>query len=161
MLLEAWRKVEKEAPKWTLAIFGEGEDKSSLKAQAERCGLKKVSFNGYTDKLYSEMQKSAIFVLSSRYEGFGLVLLEAQAAGLPCVSFDCKEGPREIIDNGINGFLVKDGDVRELSEKILLLIKNDTLRTGFSKNSQKDLYRFEYEKIIKEWNTALEGIIKS
>ena len=158
MLLEAWRKVEKEAPQWTLAIFGEGEDKSSLKAQAERCGLKKVSFNGYTDKLYSEMQKSAIFVLSSRYEGFGLVLLEAQAAGLPCVSFDCKEGPREIIDNGINGFLVREGDTKELSERILLLIKNTALRRSFSENSQKDLYRFTPEKILKEWNTVLEEI---
>ena len=111
-----------------------------------------------TDKLYSEMQKSAIFVLSSRYEGFGLVLLEAQAAGLPCVSFDCKEGPREIIDNGINGFLVREGDTNELSERILLLIKNTALRRSFSKNSQKDLYRFTPEKILKEWNTVLEEI---
>ncbi len=161
MLLDAWRNVEREAPDWRLVIFGEGEDKASLIAQAEVYGLRSVSFRGYSENLYGEMQKSSIFVLSSRYEGFGLVLLEAQAAGLPCVSFDCKEGPGEIIDNGVNGFLADGVNVKELSERILLLIKNDALRKTFSQNSQKDLYRFYPDKILKEWDNALREMMKS
>ena len=80
-----------------------------------------------------------------------LVLLEAQARGLPCVSFNCKQGPSEIIDNNINGFLVSPNDVDAFSEKLYELMTDNDLRSSFSKNAQKDLYRFEMQTVIKEW----------
>ena len=116
---------------------------------------------GYTESPHKEMEKGSVFVLSSRYEGFGLVLLEAQAKGLACVSFNCKEGPREIIDDGINGFLVEEGNVSELSKKLLRLIKNDNLRKSFMRSASKDLYRFYPERILMEWDNAIREIMKS
>ena len=160
MLLNAWSKVEKEASDWELRIYGDGEDRDSLLAQAESLGLKGVRFMGYSENLHREMQKASIFVLSSRYEGFGLVLAEAQAMGLPCVSFDCKEGPRELIDDGINGFLAEEGNEAELGNKLLRLIKNDHLRKSFAASAGKDLYRFDAERILDEWESVLEEIMR-
>ncbi len=161
MLLSAWKLVEKEAPDWRLLIYGDGEDKDTLLSQAQKYGLKGVRFMGYTESPHKEMEKGSIFVLPSRYEGFGLVLLEAQAKGLACVSFNCKEGPREIIDDGINGFLVEEGNVSELSKKLLRLIKNDNLRKSFMRSASKDLYRFYPERILMEWDNAIREIMKS
>ena len=81
--------------------------------------------------------------------------MEAQAKALPCVSFDCKEGPAELIDNGINGYLIEEGNEREFSEKLLELLLDEKLRKKFSENSRKDLDRFNIEKIIEKWNRLI------
>ena len=104
------------------------------------------------------MTNSSIFAFSSRYEGFGLVLLEAQAAGLPCVSFKCKEGPEEIIDDGVNGFLVEPLNVDLFADKMRLLMQDESRRIEFSKNSTKDLNRFDRELIINKWDKLLKEL---
>ena len=151
MLLESWEKIADRVPDWELRIFGDGEEKENFQSFILQNGLKNVKLCGYTDCLDKEMDKASVFALSSRYEGFVLVLLEAQARGLPCVSFNCKQGPSEIIDNNINGFLVSPNDVDAFSEKLYELMTDNDLRSSFSKNAQKDLYRFEMQTVIKEW----------
>lgn len=158
LLIDSWSKLEKNFPNWTLNIFGEGSLKRELKKQIKSYNLKNIHLKGYVEDVDIEFLNSSIFALSSRFEGFGLVLTEAQAKGLPCVAFNCKEGPAEIIDDGVNGFLVEPLNTEMFAQKLRILMENKTLREQFSKKSTKDLARFDTNKIINEWINLIEGI---
>ena len=158
LLIEAWAKLEPDFNDWEVNIFGEGLLKEQLQKQIDDKNLKKFFLRGYSENISKNMADSSIFVLSSRYEGFVLVLLEAQAIGLPCVSFNCKEGPAEIIDDGVNGFLVEPLNVDSLAEKIRTLMENEELRKQFSRKSTKDLGRFERKQIMDKWDKLLSEL---
>ena len=157
-LLEAWYKMGSETQDWELRIYGDGIDKGKLQDLIEKYGLTNAKLMPYAKHLDEEMDKASIFALSSRYEGWGLVLIEAQAKGLPCVSFNCKHGPSEIITDGVNGFLVTPNDTDEFAEKLSALMRNYKLRKRFSDNAQKDLYKFDIDYIISQWVAMLESI---
>ena len=161
LLLEAWNLIEKSNREsdWILDIFGEGKDRKRLEDYIRQQGLKRVHLKGYADDIREEYLNSSIYVLASRYEGFVLVLIEAFSCGLPCVSFDCKEGPSEIIADGVNGFLVETGNVNQLADKIQQLMENEELRKRFSENTFMDLDRFNKEKVLDEWICLLNKII--
>ena len=161
MLIEAWSKLPKRLKDWELNIYGEGEDKESLKERILFLGLKNVYLKGYTDNLAKELKKSSLFVLSSRYEGFGLVLIEAQAVGLPCISFNCKEGPSEIISDGENGILVPPCDVNSLTDGLCRLMDSYGLRIRFSNASMKYLDRFDPDRVIEKWISLFEDGVDS
>lgn len=158
LLLEAWKYVEKENNQWNLDIFGNGTEKDLLLQQIDYLNLKRVKINDYSESIQKEYLNSSIYVLSSRYEGFGLVLLEAQEFGLPTVSFDCPEGPSEIIDNGQNGFLIENFDTLELGKKILKLINNRTLLENFAKNARNNLDRFNIVDILNKWEDVINNL---
>lgn len=158
MLIDAWKMVEEKNAEWKLDIFGEGELKEVLQKQIDTLGLQNIALRGYAKTIENEYLQSSIFVLASRYEGFGLVLLEAQAKGLPCVSFNCKEGPSEIIDDGINGYLVEQGNVKALAENLLKLIESNELRKKFGSMAQKDLYRFDIENVMPRWERLIDSL---
>lgn len=158
LLLDAWKIVENSNLEWSLDIFGEGILRDSLKQQIDDLGLKNVRLCGYAKDIEEEYVNSSIFALSSRYEGFVLVLMEAQAKALPCVSFNCKEGPAETIDNGVNGYLVEEGDVAGFAERLLELMNNKELRDSFSDKARKDLYRFDTDAVMSKWVTILESL---
>ncbi len=159
LLIEAWRLAEPLSAEWELEIFGEGSLKEELQRKIDNYKLTKIHLKGFVNNLQEELKQAGIFVLSSRYEGFGLVLLEAQANGLPIISFNCKEGPAEIIDDGINGYLIEPGNVASFADKMVELMSNDELRLSFSKNSQKDLYRFNLDNITNKWVEVLNEIL--
>lgn len=158
LLIEAWSKLESDFKDWEVNIFGDGALKEQLQKQIDNKNLKKIFLRGYSKDVAKDMADASIFVLTSRYEGFGLVLLEAQALGLPCVSFDCKEGPSEIIDDGVNGFLIEPLNVDLLAKKMKILIKDECLRKKFSEKSTKDLYRFDRKQIIDRWDKLLSEL---
>ena len=158
MLIEAWAKIADKISDWELRIFGDGIEREKLQRQIKDLKLDNVKLLGYAEKLEEEYKKASIFCLSSRYEGWGLVLVEAQAKGLPCISFDCKNGPREIIEDGVNGFLVKANDINQFAEKLLCLIQDKELRKSFSCNSQNQLHKFNTENILDEWVALIEEI---
>ena len=158
MLIEAWSKIANEIADWELRIFGEGPNRVKLQKQIDDLRLENVKLCGYAQELDQEYKKASIFCLTSRYEGWGLVLVEAQAKGLPCVSFDCENGPREIIQDGLNGFLVQPNDTNEFADKLLCLIKNNELRKSFASNSQSQLYKFKTENIINEWDLLIKEL---
>ena len=103
---------------------------------------------------------ASIYVMSSRFEGFGMVLIEAQSRGLPIVSFDCPSGPAEIISEGIDGYLVENGNVEMLAERIGYLIDNESIRQVFSANALISAKRFEPEQIINQWITLIDDECK-
>ncbi|KGF36656.1 glycosyltransferase family 4 protein [Hoylesella buccalis] len=159
-LIDAWGKVNKEHPDWELVIYGDGEERSNLQRQIENLGLSSViQMPGRTKELVSKYAASSIFILTSREEGFGNVMIEAEACGLPIIAFDCPYGPREIIRNEYNGYLIpKIGDVDTLSEKIIKLISDSTLRKKIGNNALKDVKRFSVDKICNEWVQLLSTI---
>lgn len=158
LLLDAWKIVEGKNTEWTLDIFGEGALKETLQQQIDNQGLKNAHLRGYVKDIEEEYVNSSIFALSSRYEGFVLVLMEAQAKALPCVSFNCKEGPDEIIDDGVNGYLVEEGNVVAFAERLLELMNNKELRDSFSKKARKNLKRFDTTVVVNKWERILESL---
>ena len=140
-LIYVWKKVCDLHPSWTLNIVGNG----SLKVRLEKM-VKDLN-----------LQSSSLYVMSSRYEGFGLVLIEAKMFGLPCVSFDCKYGPSEIIRSGIDGFIVKDGDINGLADCLNKLMENRTLLKSYGANALQDAHnRFSIDSVMKKWVLILE-----
>ena len=104
--------------------------------------------------------ESSIFILSSRNEGFGLVLLEALALGIPSVSFSCKFGPEELIENGENGFLVEPENTERLAEKIITLIEDENLRKKFSDHGAITGKKYEITNIMMRWDELFQSLIK-
>ena len=157
-LIEIWKIIEKDMPDWRLDIFGEGELKEKLLEKIARYNLNNIKIKGYSENLEEEYINSSIFVLTSIYEGFVLVLIEAQAMGIPAVSFNCKEGPNEIIENGINGYLVKDGDISGFAEKLKELMVDYEKRIIFSKKTKIHLNRFKIDVVMDQWIQLLDTI---
>ena len=151
LLIKVWEKVEAEMNDWTLNIYGEGELRGQLQKMIQEKKLRNIHLCGYTDNIEEKYLESSIFALTSRYEGYVLVLIEAQAKGLPCISFDCKEGPSEIIDDGVNGFLIEEGDIEAYSKKLMILMRDISLRQRFSENARKDLEKYDIRNILCEW----------
>ncbi|MDD6747011.1 MAG: glycosyltransferase family 4 protein [Paludibacteraceae bacterium] len=117
LLLQAWKPIEKTYSDWSLRIVGEGPKRAELEAQIESQGLKRVVLAGATNNVLDEYEAASIFVLSSRYEGLPLALIEAMWSGLPCIAFDCPQGPAELLAEN-RGWLVPNGDIAELTAQI-------------------------------------------
>lgn len=161
LLIEAWQIVAKKHPEWQLAIFGDGEDKDMLNEMIRKAELTSISIHPPTSNIIQEYLNSSVYVMSSIYEGFGLVLTEAMACGLPCVSFDCPSGPSEIIKDGEDGFLVKTGNIEELAQKIILLIEDESLRAEMGRKAKVNVQRFFPECIMPKWVSLFNEITSS
>jgi glycosyltransferase involved in cell wall biosynthesis len=160
LLLKAWSIVEKRVRDWRLEVYGDGNRTpynqliEELRIDNSRCVL-----HGRTDNVEAEYVNSSIFVLSSRFEGFGMVLTEAMACGLPVVSFDCPWGPRSIIANGDDGLLVENGNVAALAEALSKMMADEKLRNSFSGQALKNVQRFRMEQIAERWKNLFEGVL--
>ncbi|MBQ8657127.1 MAG: glycosyltransferase family 4 protein [Prevotella sp.] len=160
LLLQAWAKIEKQHPDWNLAIYGDGNRTSyeqlikTLGIDTTRCHL-----NGRTQNIELEYQKSSLFVFSSRFEGFGMVLVEAMACGLPVVSFACPCGPKDIVRNGEDGFLIENGNVEALAEAMSNMMSDREMRVTFSNQALKNVQRFQIEHIAETWKELFNEVI--
>ena len=111
-----------------------------------------------TDDIAEEFSKSSLYVMSSRYEGFGLVLAEAMSCGLPCISFDCPYGPREIIKDGEDGLLAKYKDVEELAQKMAQLMSDSNLRRNMGEQAIRNIARYEPQTIMNQWINLFKSL---
>lgn len=161
LLIKSFVPIAKKHPDWTLKIIGEGELMTDYQLLIDQYDLdKQVFLKSPQVEIEEELRKSAFFVLSSKYEGFGLVLVEAMEMGVPCVSYDCECGPSEIITHQKDGFLVSPGDKLSLTKKMELLITNEQLRQTMGYEAKQNVKRFSIETIGEQWKTFFETIQK-
>lgn len=161
LLLKMWKKVEMKDEEWRLDVYGNGERgcyeklKINLDIDGSRCML-----HGPTDDVRSEYLSSAILILSSRYEGFGLVLIEAMACGVPVIAFDCENGPRSIITDGKDGFLIPSFDIEAMADKLLLLMHDERLRLQMGSNAQESASKYDIDIIGLQWQKLFNELAK-
>ena len=161
LLVEAWKLVVDKHPDWSLHVYGEG-NRAELEKRINELNLSKsFMVNGRTDSIIEKYLESSIFVLSSRYEGFGMVLTEAMSCGVPPVSFACPTGPSDIITHGVDGLLVENGNIDHLAQNICTLIENEDLRKVMGGNARESVKRFRKEVIMAEWKQLFEELMSS
>lgn len=167
LLLQAWAELSRireleNGEEWTLDIYGQG-DQTDYRQLMTELGIdsNKCHLNGPVEDVVKAYQESSIFVLSSRFEGFGMVLIEAMACGLPVVSFDCPAGPDEIITDGVDGLLVPFGDVHALAEKLMTLMSDENLRKRLGQQARQTARRYEMTTIADQWTALFEKVIKN
>ncbi len=160
LLLQAWAKVESKYPDWELVYYGQGERQPFL-LKAKELGLdfRRCHLNENTSDVQRELMDSSVFVLSSRFEGFGMVLVEAMACGLPVVSFNCKSGPSEIVSDGESGFLVPVGDVEGLAEKLSLLMASQEERARVGRNAFYLSSKYDITEVSKLWIGLFDALM--
>lgn len=157
-LLKAWGLIKKKFHDWELYIFGNG-NRMPYQEIADQLQLgESVHLMPATKDIADEFAKSSIYVMSSRYEGFGLVLAEAMSCGLPCISFDCPYGPHEIIRDREDGFLAEDGNIEDLAKKLEQLMSNEDLRIRMGTKAIQNIYRFNPEVIMAQWINLFNNI---
>lgn len=156
LLIQAFHRARIARPGLTLSIFGEGPERSSLEQQIHRLGISdRVALLGVTGKPCAWVEHGDIFVLSSRFEGFPNVLIEALSAGFPSVAFDCPWGPSSIIVDGRNGILVPAEDVDAMAAGIVQLAGDAALRERYSLAARTSMDRFSPRVVFGQWDQVL------
>lgn len=151
-LIDAWSIVCKRYPDWILNVYGSGEIKSRLQDRIREQGLSDtMCIHEPVDNIVEKYLESSLYILSSRFEGFPMVLLEAMSCGLPCVSFDCPNGARDLVLDGKNGLLVEYLNVKQLAEAICRLIENTSLRKQFGKSAKEDVQKYLPDSVMTLW----------
>lgn len=158
LLIQAWKLVADRHPDWQLHIYGAGERESyEEKIRTERLEGAIVCHPA-TGDIHRHYADSAFYVCSSRFEGFGMVLAEAMSHGVPCVSFDCPCGPRNIIRHETDGLLVPNGETTQLANQIVRLIENPQERSEMGRKARENIARLKVENIMNEWDRLFKRL---
>ncbi|PWG64452.1 glycosyltransferase family 4 protein [Bifidobacterium callitrichidarum] len=157
-LIAVWSRIEDRAGDWQLVIVGSGELESGLKQQVSDFGLGNVRFVPATSDIEQWYDKASIYAMTSRFEGFPMVLLEAMAKGLPIVAYDCLTGPSELVDDDVNGHLVQDGDEERFAENLLSLMWNRQLQDRYSYSALRLIEDFSVDAIASQWEELINGL---
>lgn len=153
-LINAWKLIQLSGRfnEWRLDIFGQGEWKDMLNRMIHEGDIADTaSIHNPTKEIGNEYAKSSMLVMSSNYEGFPMVMIEAMACGLPVVSYDFKCGPKDIIDEGSNGLLVREGDIDGLASAMMKLMSDEQLRQRMSENAKKVVETYSEENVMRQW----------
>lgn len=161
ILVEVWKNINKKHPEWTLEIYGEGSLKKYIEEKIDEYNLKNSLYlMGTAENIVEKYLDASLYIMTSRWEGFGMVLIEAKSCGLPVIAFDCPCGPRDIIFSGEDGYLCKLEDINEMVQKITVLIENIELRKSFGEKARKNVLKFKKENIMLKWRELFENLLK-
>lgn len=151
-LVKTWEHVHQKHKDWILQIYGDGDQRDLLHRLIREAKMEDtVILNQPTRQIMDRYLESSIFLLTSRFEGFGMVLIEAMACGVPVVSFDCPWGPADIIKNGEDGFLVGYLNTIEAAEKVVQLIESPELRKKMGIRARENVQRYSRNTVMKQW----------
>jgi len=162
-LIKAWALIQKhdKYKDWHLDIFGQGEWHDMLQDMIDHFGLSAgISINRPTNQIGEEYAKSSLIVMTSNYEGFGMVLVEAMACGVPAVAFDCKCGPKDIIKDSINGLLVPNGNIDALAQAMIKIMDNDTYRKELSLNARQVVSTYSEDTVMAKWISLFNSLVE-
>lgn len=160
-LIDIWSVIHPEFHDWHLNIVGDGELKDELRMQIEELHLSEnIHLTTPSKDVEQIYLNSSILALTSRYEGLPMVLLEAQSYGLPIVAYDCKCGPLDVITDGKDGFIIRNGNKTDFTVKLKQLMQSKDLREQMGKNAKAASFRFEEEKIMNKWINLFQSLIK-
>ena len=160
-LLRSWAIVNQQHPDWTLEIWGKGTERNRLEHLIEELNLQGAAkLMGATNDVIGKMAQSSVFVLSSLYEGFPLVIVEAMSCGLPIVSYECPCGPKDIIKEGCDGFLVQLGDETMLAKKLCHLIENERERKEMGRVALEMSKKYAMDVIKDKWMRLFKDFLK-
>jgi glycosyltransferase involved in cell wall biosynthesis len=153
-LVEIWSDYLSIRPdtNWKLKIVGDGEDLSLIQDLIDFHHLgNSISILPPTKNIQIHYESASIFLLTSRWEGLPMVLIESQANGIPSIAYNCKTGPAEIITNGVNGFLIEDGDKVKFVEALVELTESDEKRLTLSRNAKEMATNYSADKVVQKW----------
>ena len=160
-LAEVAKEVLKQNKDWKWIVLGDGEERKKLETITKENDLEKQLFlKGRVENVEWYLNRAKLFVLTSRYEGLPLCLIEAMQMNVPCVSFDVKTGPSDIIENNVNGILISSFEIEKMIKEINALLKDKCRLQSMSKNTRDNFERFEMENIIKKWKNIFERLEK-
>ena len=158
-LLKAWAIVTKEKPDWTLAIYGDGDNSSYVKLRDELgIDASKCQLHGVTSNIQEEYRASSIYVLTSRFEGLSMAMLEAISCGLPLIAFACPCGPRDVVEDGVNGYLVENGNVEKLAERLIAVMQSPERLQQMGMAAQEKSKQYQIENLALKWKQLFENI---
>ena len=159
-LFRVWEKVFVKYPDWHLDLYGDGGMKKYriLKKTGRN---RNIHVHPSDPDIFSRYIESSIFVLTSLFEPFGLVIVEAMSCGLPVVAFDCPSGPANIINDGVDGFLIKNRDIDEFAEKLCMLIESPQLRLEIGKSAIQSSKRYSAEQVMPQWISLFNQLLSN
>ena len=159
-LIRAFARVAQQEPDCMLRICGDGRAHAQLRQLCIQLGVQdRVQFPGFVGDLGVEMQRASIFALSSRYEGFPLVLTEAMSKGLPVVAFDCPTGPSDVVQDGLTGVLVRNGDIAAFADGLLQLVRDASTRRRLGAEAVRQAQAYTAERIGRQWDEVLADVL--
>lgn len=158
-MLSIWQKVVEKHPDWLLEIYGEADPEIDLKLLVNSLGItENVKFLDPVNNIEDKYLEASFLILTSRFEGFGMVLIEAMTSGLPCISFDCNRGPRDIITNNYDGFLIENGNQDLFVTAINSLIDDEALRIEMGENAKLAAQKYDLDKIMMQWANLFKSL---
>lgn len=156
LLIPIWKELMNKNPEWELDVLGDGEALQELKKMAEKANLERIHFHGFKDpKPY--LEKAKFFVMTSAFEGFGMVLVEAQAFGVVPVAFDCFSALSDILINNENGLVIEPMDISEYTTRLNMLMNDEKKRGTLSYNARNSIHKFSPDKIADQWLELFQG----
>lgn len=159
LLCEVAKEVLHKHPDWSWIIVGEGEDRELIERKIKDYDLEnRLILAGNQKEVRSYYQNSSLYVMTSRNEGLPMTLLEAKSYQLPIVSFDCQTGPSEIVEDGVNGYLVERNNCEEMIKKINYLLDNPDQLQLFSKQAKNNIYKFNIKEVIQKWESIISQL---
>lgn len=159
-LIDIWAELAPRYPSWRLDIYGDGAERPALEAKVRTLGLSNsLALRPATRDIATEYLQSSVYAMTSRYEGLPMVLIEAQTMGLPIVSYACQCGPRDIITDGVDGYLVAMGDRKTFAERLERLIQSEAERIALGEAARVASRRYQIEEIMPRWETLFTELV--